>query len=275
MIRHLVVAIALIAAPVPLAAAGESEFGARMLERLRQAAPGIEMRIGDDDPLVIEIEKDGEWGKAHINLHRFHAYCRRAVAAACEASLGTLILAVTAELPQPLAPNLRVIVRDRGYLDHLLEDGIEPVYRQIGDDLFALIAFTGPNSVSVAGPDQVRALGLDDEAAWQFAAEQTRQVLPPLPTAADIVRYPVVLEDTEFLTSLLADTEAWSAIAREVGPGLVATAVSDHFVFFADLPDHPRLSEFKALVRQDCAEQDRCISPHVYRFRDGRWVIAD
>src|SRR5690606_2285578 len=57
MIRHLVVAGALAAASPAFAAAGEAEFGARMLERLRQAAPGIEMRIGDDDPLVIEVAK--------------------------------------------------------------------------------------------------------------------------------------------------------------------------------------------------------------------------
>ena len=28
-------------------------------------------------------------------------------------------------------------------------------------------------------------------------------------------------------------------------------------------------------VQEDCDAAERCISPHVYRFRDGKWAVAD
>jgi len=38
----------------------------------------------------------------------------------------------------------------------------------------------------------------------------------------------------------------------------------------------PDVGFFHQLVgSEDCAAQQRCVSPNIYRFREGRWVIAD
>jgi len=224
------------------------------------------------------MKHEGKWGDARINLHRFHAFCADATSEDCEGVLANFVTRVTAPRPEPAAANLRIVVRNEGYLNHLLQtqprDAL-PIYRQIGDDLFALLAFSGPSGVLIAIPEQLRALELGDEAAWALAGKQTRAMLPPLPKAIDLVRDPVAFEDGDLLTSLLADTQGWRRIAEEVGPDLLVTAVSDQFVFAGLLPDHPRMREFKQVVREDCAASERCLSPNVYRFRDGRWVIVE
>ena len=279
MIRQAIAGIALMTAANGHAATGEREFAEQMLERLRGEARSMELRVSADDPLALEMKHEGKWGDARINLHRFHAFCADATREDCEAVLANFVTRVTAPRPEPAAANLRVVVRNEGYLDHLLQtqpaDAL-PIYRQIGDDLFALLAFSGPSGVLIAIPEQLQALELGDDAAWALAREQTRAMLPPLPKAIDLVRDQVIIfEDGDLLTSLLADTEAWRRIAAEVGPELVVTAVSDRFVFAGVLPDHPRMREFKQVVREDCEAEERCLSPNVYRFRDGRWAIAD
>jgi transcriptional regulator with XRE-family HTH domain len=64
-------------------------------------------------------------------------------------------------------------------------------------------------------------------------------------------------------------------IAALVGPDLFVPVVFDGFVFVAALPDGPALEDFAATVSKDCAEQERCISPHIYRFRNGQCRIAN
>jgi hypothetical protein len=77
------------------------------------------------------------------------------------------------------------------------------------------------------------------------------------------------------LPSLLADTEGWRGVARKAGPALFATATSDTSVWVGVMPDGPRFEELKRVVRSECESSTECVSPSVYRFRDGRWVIAE
>ena len=278
MIRIVIAGLAIVLAYPCEAATGERAFAARMLKELQAAAPDKEMRIGVDDPLTIEVKQDGEWGEASINLHRLEAYCASATAEDCDAVAADFARRITADLPEFAAADLRVIVRDEVYLDYILETlpaDTTPPHRQIGEDLFAILAFDSPEAIALAPPGELSDLGLDDDAAWELASAQTRVILPSLPDGADLARSAVAFEDYEYLPSLLTDIEAWRDIAAEAGPDLFVTAVSDHFVFVGVLPDGPDLERLKRTVREDCAAQERCISPNVYRFRDGRWVIAN
>jgi hypothetical protein len=279
MIRHAIAGMALMLGASGEAATGESRFARAMLERLRVAERETEMRISASDPLVIEMKLDGKWGDAEINLHRLHAFCEEASAEDCDTVLANFVARATAEPPETVAANLRLVVRQQDYLDQLREmqpADAQPIYRQIGDDLYALLAFAGPSGVLMAIPEHLAELSLDEQAAWRLASEQTRGMLPRLPRPIDIVRSHVTFEDGDLLTSLLADPEAWRGIADEVGPDLAVVATSDLFVFVGALPaGYGRMREFKRAVREDCATAQRCISPNVYRFRDGRWVFAE
>lgn len=278
MIRWLIAGSALMIASTSQAATSEREFAAGMLERLRVAAPDLETRVSVADLLVIEMKHEGKWGVARLNLHRLHAFCARATAEDCEAVLDNFVRRTIAPLPEPEILNLRVVVRNQLYLDHLLEtqpEDARPLYRQIGEDLFAMLAFAFPNGVGIASPEQLQALGLEEAAAWTLASDQTRAILPELPLDLDLARYPVSFQEYDFLPSLLADLGAWPPLAEKAGPDLFAAAVSDLSVWIGVMPDGPRFEGFKQAVRAECAEWERCISPNVYRFRDGRWVIAD
>ena len=57
-------------------------------------------------------------------------------------------------------------------------------------------------------------------------------------------------------------------------PALSVTAVSYRFVLVCTLPSGPKLEDLRQTVREDCDAQPRCVSPNIYRFRDGQWVIA-
>jgi hypothetical protein len=41
------------------------------------------------------------------------------------------------------------------------------------------------------------------------------------------------------------------------------------------LPDGGKLTGLKRMVSEDCEKEERCVSPNVYRYREGRWAIAD
>ncbi len=279
MIRYLMAGLTLVLAAPANAAGSEREFGLQMLERLRTAMPDGEFGISPDDPLAIEAKRPDVWDEATINTHRIFGYCRTASADDCDAAAAEFVANISVRPPEPAASDLRVIVRDKAYVDYLLAsqpaEDRRPVYRQIGDDLFAIIAFDGPNTIALALRSQLREIGMDDAAAWQLAMAQTKAVLPDLPSGASLAHNAIAFEEYEFLPSLLADTDAWRAIAQDAGPDMFATAVSDYFVFVGILPDGPDLERFKQTVSEDCAAQQRCVSPNVYRFRDGRWVIAE
>src|SRR5688572_20269146 len=122
MIRFLIAGWALALAYPCAAATGESAFAARMLKELRAAAPDKELRISADDPLEIEMKHDGEWGEAYINLHRLEAFCASATATDCDAAAADFARKVTsAEVAEFAAADLRVIVRDKAYLNYVLE----------------------------------------------------------------------------------------------------------------------------------------------------------
>ena len=63
-------------------------------------------------------------------------------------------------------------------------------------------------------------------------------------------------------------------LADEVGPDLFITVATDQIVIVGLVPDGKPLDDLAEAVRADCAAAARCISPHVFRFRGGKWIIA-
>jgi len=273
MIRWLIAGSALMIASVGHAAMSEREFAELLLERLRAAGSELDMRISERDPLVIEMTYDGAEETTDFDLHTFYAICAEATDEECDGFLGKMVSLATTAPPAATAANLRVVVRQRDYVDRLGTP--RPLSRQIGDDLFALLAFTNADMVAFADRRQLRALGLDAAAAWRLAGEQTRAELPDLPVDVDLTEHVLGYEDYNLLPSMLAEIEGWRRIAQKAGPDLFATATSDVSVWVGVMSGGPRFEEFKRVVRAECEALDPCISPNVYRFRDGRWVIAD
>lgn len=172
--------------------------------------------------------------------------------------------------PVATAASLRIAVRHAEYLRHLPDVVAEP----IGEDLFAVLVSDAPDSVATVPPDALANLKLTRDQAWARGWRQTRSGLPALPDPATLAQGAIVFAEQAYLATLLADTEAWRRVADFAGPELFVTVVADDMVFVARMADGPRLERFKQTVREDCASQPRCISPNLYRFRDGRWVVS-
>lgn len=255
----------------------EQAFAQDMLARLRKAEPGSDLRIKPDEPLVIQVRKGANWDEASYNLHRVYGFCQVNSDADCEAVKADYVDKITRPLPVTERRNLRVIVRDQQYLDYILSvmktPDTQPVYRRIGDDLYAIMAIDAPDSTSIANSGTLEKLGMDADAAWTLAMRQTRDVLPPFPNAKLAHHEPVLFEGYEYLASLLAFADEWNAAAQTAGPDMFVTAVSDNLVFVGFFPKGDQLEQFRQAVIDDCNAQPRCISPNVYRLREGRWVI--
>lgn len=273
MIRQAIAGVALMVAASGQAATGEREFAEQMIERMRAAGSTLDLRVSERDPLVIEMSYEGAEESDDFSLHTFYKICAGSSDEYCDRFLNGMVALATTMPPALTAENLRVVVRQRDYLERL--GPRQSLSRQIGDDLYALLAFTSVDYIVFANRADLRKLGLDAAAAWRLAGEQTRAELPELPVAFDLAEHVIGYQDYDMLPSLLADTEGWRGIARTAGPDLFATATSDTSVWVGVMPDGSRLEEFKRVVRSECEASSECISPNVYRFRDGRWVVAD
>lgn len=256
----------------------ERGFAEDMLARLIKVSPERHLRIKLDEPLVIQSVQAGQADESVINLHRIFGFCLNNPPADCEALKNEFVSKINVRSPDPALNELRVIVRDTQYFEYIrstfAESGVTIPNRQIGDDLFAIMAFDSPQTIAVANEEMLTKLGLTTDVAWQTAMRQTAAVLPALPDGKKLKSGAVAFQEYEYLASLLADLGKWERIARDAGPDMFVTAVSDGFVFVGIMPDGPRLEDFRKTVVEDCNAQPRCVSPNIYRFRSGRWIIA-
>jgi hypothetical protein len=268
-----------LSAPVASASVpGERAFTTEMLGRIRAALSTASIEAVPDEPLTLRGKtKNGE--DTQYNLHRIYGFCAQAEPAACEASKAEYVQKLSVVPPKPTAASLRLIVRDRQYVDFLRAQetngsGASVFVKPIGEDLFILLASDSPDQIAVIGESVLKELGLSPAEAWDRAHAQTRKALPALPAPEQLASSAVAYEGEEYQGSLLADLEGWARLSASVGPDLFVTVVSDQFVMAAKMPDGPDLDAFRQAVAEDCAAQPRCISPNIYRFRDGRWAIA-
>lgn len=251
-------------------ASDEQRFAADMAAQLRQRLPGVQV-VAQKDPLSVAL-KGGGRPEMTLNFHRVYGYCRHASAADCKVTREEFLDNVVRNPtpPPPTPESLRIAVHDAQYMRQVPVTFSEP----IGDDLFAVLVSQSRVGVATVPPEALAKLGLTREEAWGRAWQQTRATLPDLPNPATLVHGAVAYVEQPYLASLLVDTKGWGAIADTAGPDLFVTVIADDDVFVGRMPDGATLQAFKQTAREDCAGRQRCLSPNVYRFRDGRWVVA-
>ena len=249
------------------------------MQRMQEAQPDAIFKEGAE-PLVVKVS-GGEWEDAVINLHRIHGFCEDASPADCERVKAEFVERTLTKPEKVTAKSLRIAVRDQEYVDYIgelevqaKEGGSQAVRRPLGGGLYAILVSDAPTTVSLVGAKGLSELGMDEQAAWAQAWQQTRAILPALPDPQSFREKSAAFEGEEYLASLLADLDAWQKISDAAGPDFFVTAVSDQFVFAGIMPDGARLADFRKAVEEDCRASPRCVSPDIYRFRDGRWVIA-
>lgn len=276
--RRLVVGVlgaGLIAAAAP---AGEEAFRAEVLGELRKAHPGERFGLGAE-PLVIVLRPgSGEEGGV-LNLHNLYEHCRNAPAAECAASRAEWARKVLIAPPAVTRASLRLLVRRQDYVDYLAaqksKDGAGAMFtgRRIGEDLHLLLAADGPDTITMVGTRQLAALGMTEAEAWAAAEANMAAITGALPTRDKLQAGVVGFGALPYGSAILGRLAHWSEVADEGGPALFATAVSDDFIVIGFLRETD-VGKLARSARDNCKAAPRCISPHVYRLRDGQWRIV-
>lgn len=275
--KRLTLALVLLLTGVPSAFADETVFRADMIKLLVKRYPDIAFVPGDED-LVVQA-KGGDWDGRIINLHRIFLFCQNATAEDCDTTKHEFLVNTGVKPDDPTPASLRIIVRDQPYVDYLermeKESGKQlAVRRQIGEDLYALLVSDGAKTIATVSVETLGDMDLSADDAWSRAWRQTVAILPVFPEPEKFREQAMAFESEEYLASLVADLATWKKVSDAVGPDLFMTVVSDQFVFAGPMADGPGLEEFRQTVEADCRAQPRCVSPNIYRFRDGRWVVA-
>ena len=272
----------LLAAPLSAQAKSPESFSQEMIALLRKSDPGGRYTIDPEDPLHVVGQRtkgDEKPAEFHIYFDRIYAFCTKNPGPDCDAERTAFVRAMSTPFPDNGAKAIRVIVRDQEYVDAATgykdKDGQPMALAQpLGGGLHMLLALDSPDAIAIIGAGRLKELELDQTAAWTLGTIQTRSILPPLPKAADLKQSWIVFEGREYYGSLLVDLAAWQRISDEVGPDLFVTVTSDQLVVVGTIKDGDGLDKLAEATAQDCAAASRCISPHVYRFRDGEWVVA-
>lgn len=256
----------------------EAAFRTEVIAMLREESPDVRFEPSPERSLTVLVS-GGPLDGGEINLDRIYNFCLSSGPEDCAATKEEFVAGLAVERAELAADALRLMVRDRQWVDHALgrdassEESmpLDLIYRPIGDDLFAILVFDQPQIIATADAGALASLGLDADAAWDRARRQTAAMLPALPDPDQLRGSAVLFEGGEYYASLLVDLEGWAQLARAMGPKLFMTAVADDLVFVGEMPDGPDMERFRGVVEEDCAAQPRCISPNVYRFRGGRW----
>ena len=272
--------IALSLASASVQAESPQQFRASIIADIAQRLPNAKLIATPGDELQIRVIQKAQDDQT-INLDRIWQFCQNNDAATCAQVKSAFVAKILTPPPSSTRENLRVIVRAQNYVEQIKAmppqaDGSPTGYfRRIGDDLFAVLAMDSPQATGIVNGSQLKQLQLSEEQAWTLAEQQTAAHLPPLPKADDVKTHGVGFEGYDYLGSLLVQRAGFARLSQAVGPDLMVTVVSDGFVMVATLADGPNLDRFAKVVREDCKSQERCTSPHIYRFRDGGWRIAD
>lgn len=278
---HLIIlatAAVLVAQPVAAQNAGDA-LQREMIGRFTGAVPGSQFSPRSDDPLVI-VAKGGDMDGAVINLHRIAYYCEQADAEACETAKREFVRKLAVKAPDPTPDTLRIIVRDQGYFNYVTresptKDKLTPVFRSVGKGLYALLAFDMPEAIGLVSEEMLTDMELTAEDAWAQAVAQTRATLPPFPTAREVLAGPVGREGPAYIATMLIDLPAWERLAITAGPDMFVAITTDQFMVIGVMPDGAEFDGIKQVAAEQCRQAERCISPLLYRLRQGRWVAAD
>ncbi len=274
-------ALALGILAVPAAAQTDQaarDFAERVIPQVEAALPDVTVTSNAQEPLQLDLAGHPDWEDAEINLHRIYNFCLSASKTDCQAELDNMLSVITQPQPEYGPENLRVVVRDADYFSYVLnmaEDESMPLHKQIGDDLFAIIALDSPQAIAIAPPENITDMGLTPDQAWELATKQTLDDMAriPLDEAEGFTEGMTIFEGEEYVASLLFDIEYWTKLSAILGPDMVVAAVSDQTAVVAVF-DPELLEGFKEAVAADCNTAARCVSPNVYRLRDGMWRIA-
>lgn len=245
-------------------------FRTRVAGAIEAVNPNVRVEpVGDEslETYFPDVVKPG-----FINLARSYEWCREH-----PRDLEALVQQ-TAELalgePAKASPGrLVVLVRPKTFDPG--EEGESPaLVRPLVEELVAIVAVDTPDSYVFTSAKGLREeLGLDDEAIWARAVENTRKAIGFEPAGMEAGKIGEIISGVGLASSLLADETVWdSAELTRLGPLVIAPIERDKLVFAA-LADTEAVDVLKRWHARQSQTSDWLTDLLIVR-RNGRWEVA-
>jgi hypothetical protein len=116
-------------------------------------------------------------------------------------------------------------------------------------------------------------LSLERAAAWRIARDQVLARYPRFDREVSLVDGRDRLEGRA-VSSMLLDSDAWDRLTVKYGELLVAVP-HEGLLLIRRAGSAADLADMRAEVRREMEAAPRPISPMIYRYSKGRWLVAN
>jgi uncharacterized protein YtpQ (UPF0354 family) len=215
------------------------------------------------------------------NLDRVWSACQR-LRERCAAFVDEYVASVSSMIDErsrpPQKEALRIIIRPKSYLESVKGDDAAhaPLARPFMGDLAAVLVIDGASSLRSAQREDLAALKLSEDEAFELAKQNLRtRELKPL----DAVLKPITgkaigyLEENAYESSRLLLHEDWKKYAGEVGTLIVAVPATN-FLIYGSGANPEATGALRALALDVARKSQRPLSPLLFRWRPQGWEIV-
>lgn len=217
-------------------------------------------------------------GSDRISLDRIHAFCQ-ANPGDCETELTTFINgladSIRADRDAVDSRMVRIVIRDRAYVDAVAaqSDGGIPLW-PVGDALAAMLVIDAPTFVRSVTRADLKAMGLDADAAFITAVTNAEDAEGPLADALERLGPGEVgmLQGSYFSSSRLLPHGDWAAYAATLRGPLLAMLPVPNALLYADGDDAAAVGHMQREARSLARSHPLPLPQRVLRWTPGGWV---
>lgn len=263
-----------------LALAAQAALAAPPLEArafTREAASRLSAMLDEKVDVTAPLQLT-RGGSDRISLDRIHAFCQ-ANPADCETELNTFINgladSIRADRDAVDSRMVRIVIRDRAYVDAVAaqSDGGIPLW-PVGDALAAMLVIDAPTFVRSVTRADLKAMGLDADAAFITAVTNAEDAEGPLADALERLGPGEVgmLQGSYFSSSRLLPQGEWAAYAATLRGPLLAMMPVPNALLYADGDDAAAVGHMQREARSLARSHPLPLPQRVLRWTPGGWV---
>ncbi len=263
-----------------LALAAQAALAAPPLEArafTREAASRLSAMLDEKVDVTAPLQLT-RGGSDRISLDRIHAFCQ-ANPADCETELNTFINdladSIRADRDAVDSRMVRIVIRDRAYVDAVAaqSDGGIPLW-PVGDALAAMLVIDAPTFVRSVTRADLKAMGLDADAAFITAVTNAEDAEGPLADALERLGPGEVgmLQGSYFSSSRLLPHGEWAAYAATLRGPLLAMMPVPNALLYADGDDAAAVGHMQREARSLARSHPLPLPQRVLRWTPGGWV---
>jgi hypothetical protein len=190
------------------------------------------------------------------------------------------IIAIAEASPAPPTPaTLRAVVRPEAYLRNnpqLAQVAIRVAHRELPEGLVALIYTDKAHAMGTVSARELVEMHLSTDDAYRLGLRNVAADLRPIDQAIKLLppRGIGTLRDSPYESSRILLHADWAKISKQSGGHLIVAAPSAEELLYADGSSAEAVDALSALAHDRFAKAERGISPSVFEWQPGRWMVV-